>query len=982
MMIRRMRIKNIKSFGMGPDGSGVTVEFDRGVNRVGGRNGSGKSTIIEAMGFCLFDAEPVRGDSRMRVDSYLVRNGAKTGEIDVWVEASDCVYRVERDVGQTKRRWKVVREGEEYIEAEGDDEVRSFLAGLWGLGDSSRLSEIFHGLVGVKQGHFTRPFDSAPKAARDHFDPLLDVDIFRQCFDYLLEPAQKLKDQKRDLDVSVSGLSGQIEQLYDAPARLAESEARLVSASVGASRAAAELESARTVVEARDRALNARNDSERKLAAAKNDWQNAGTRRSAASIAVEESRAACEVLAQTETAYRDYCAAEQEYRACEEQRAVRDSLKQREGVMTADLARLAQEQSGVEESLARGRDLAAAKSEEASRRRRQLDARREMLAELEIRAQTSLCESERCAGWVNAVEGWGRALARACVQFEGDCGTLLTLVEETRGRDAHALQRSVARLDSARLEFGRIQAQLRAAEEKRATLAAQIESLSGGVCPFLGEPCAQFDSGRVESQIGEMDVTIRALQEAQNVAAQAEAEAVAVWNLEQERDRIFARRKGTMDTLAAGLAQILAAADDTTGREAAALLYARWPSETALPGLPDPPSDDPEGWSNVRSALRTLAVGLRSSLVVWRTGAEQLTTEGQQAVGQRDRESGSVETEERSIGLLIAEAGQLSGSAVELEQRLAAIREKRAGAEKALDGLRTELSASGGLEQRMNEVRSRLDGLREAHSRYVQHQQTAEKLPERAAALEAATGEEKLQHGAYLEAEHAFLEHQRLYDAGLHEQAREALQQAYLAHGKAQSDEARAKDDTEEQRARAGQLAALVTQREEALGEQDRVVARLAVLEKARQVLKNAQAAVAAGLTRHIQHRAQAIFNSMSPEPSQFEWDPADYRLTLHTATGLRRFAQLSGGQQMKAAIAMQLALVKEFSSAGLCAFDEPTYGLDAESRQMLADAIQKAQQECRFEQLLIVSHDEAFDDRVEHVVNLAYSPLTGTTNG
>lgn len=81
----------------------------------------------------------------------------------------------------------------------------------------------------------------------------------------------------------------------------------------------------------------------------------------------------------------------------------------------------------------------------------------------------------------------------------------------------------------------------------------------------------------------------------------------------------------------------------------------------------------------------------------------------------------------------------------------------------------------------------------------------------------------------------------------------------------------------------------------------------------------------------------------------------------------------------MKVAIAMQLALVKEFSSAGFCAFDEPTYGLDSEGRALLAEAVLRAQEECRFEQLFVVSHDEAFDDKVEHMVDLQYSSKQGT---
>jgi exonuclease SbcC len=79
----------------------------------------------------------------------------------------------------------------------------------------------------------------------------------------------------------------------------------------------------------------------------------------------------------------------------------------------------------------------------------------------------------------------------------------------------------------------------------------------------------------------------------------------------------------------------------------------------------------------------------------------------------------------------------------------------------------------------------------------------------------------------------------------------------------------------------------------------------------------------------------------------------------------------LSGGEQTKLALAMTLAMIQEFSGLKFCIFDEPTYGVDADSRQKLADAILKLQElgENRLDQLILVSHDDAFEGRIEHVV-------------
>ena len=82
----------------------------------------------------------------------------------------------------------------------------------------------------------------------------------------------------------------------------------------------------------------------------------------------------------------------------------------------------------------------------------------------------------------------------------------------------------------------------------------------------------------------------------------------------------------------------------------------------------------------------------------------------------------------------------------------------------------------------------------------------------------------------------------------------------------------------------------------------------------------------------------------------------------------------LSGGEQTKLALAMTLAMIQEFCGLKFCVFDEPTYGVDGDSRLKLAEAILAAQQAAGFDQLLLVSHDDAFDGRIEHTVRLSKS--------
>ena len=82
MIVQSIRLQNIKSYADGPDGQGVTISFEPGTNRIAGKNGHGKTTVIESLGYALFLTEPIFEES-FHLDTYFLRAGKKAAEIDV-----------------------------------------------------------------------------------------------------------------------------------------------------------------------------------------------------------------------------------------------------------------------------------------------------------------------------------------------------------------------------------------------------------------------------------------------------------------------------------------------------------------------------------------------------------------------------------------------------------------------------------------------------------------------------------------------------------------------------------------------------------------------------------------------------------------------------------------------------------------------------------------------------------------------------------
>src|SRR5258708_1202304 len=229
MNIQSIRLKNIRSYGEGAAGEGTTVQFRPGVNRVAGRNGHGKTTIIESLRYALFFRKPKFVENFWGA-TYLLGAGQEGGEIDVVFEPEGIAFRVERGLGTSRRRSKVVQLSDESICAMDDAEVSAWLCRLFGFDTMAHLSSLFSNLVGIKQGRLTRPFDSTKKEAKEFFEPLLEVAIFRQSTEQLADTQRRFRDLISEQENKSAGMVERMRMLADSeqkvPVREVEADVR------------------------------------------------------------------------------------------------------------------------------------------------------------------------------------------------------------------------------------------------------------------------------------------------------------------------------------------------------------------------------------------------------------------------------------------------------------------------------------------------------------------------------------------------------------------------------------------------------------------------------------------------------------------------------------------------------------------------------------------------------------------------------------
>ncbi|NMA61600.1 MAG: AAA family ATPase, partial [Firmicutes bacterium] len=173
MQIHQLRLINVKSY------VDETLEFQPGINFISGINGAGKSTIIESLGYALFDYNPY-------VLRQFLREGASQGEIQVLIEGSDeRLYRVIRKfTAGSSIKWEVWDEETSAMldELHGSEDVKIWLKRAMGVAPGDDLSDLFRQVIAVQQGQFTTPFLEIPSSRTQIFDAVLKVEDYRKAF--------------------------------------------------------------------------------------------------------------------------------------------------------------------------------------------------------------------------------------------------------------------------------------------------------------------------------------------------------------------------------------------------------------------------------------------------------------------------------------------------------------------------------------------------------------------------------------------------------------------------------------------------------------------------------------------------------------------------------------------------------------------------------------------------------------------------------
>ena len=892
MRIVSLELENTKSYHKS------RVGFTEGVNAIVGHNGAGKSTILEAIGFALFDS--LNGYKH----SDFVREGAKSATVTVTFISNldERHYQVIRRCGSSNQ-YTVYDSDLGAKLCDGKTDVTDFLRRHMGVDPSADLSRLFSDAVGVPQGTFTAAFLQTPAQRKAIFDPLLQVEEYKEAFDKLLLPLNTLKDRRKELAVDMAGLAARLEALPKLESAIAQRTQELAAAEVENAQVTQELQRVtkeRTALDAIQQEVaklqQQQQQASQHLAVLTEQVKSAEAAYAEATQAqtiVQRNQAGHALYGQMQAAQQKLEAERQARRKQEQQIA---ALEKQVSAKESELQTVTHDLVAVTAAEALVQTLAPAVAEqvevESALTAAQQQSARLADARTVLVRQQSECQrlQERLATVQRQLtEAAGVDLVRR--QLESTIETLRTVIDRNKEALAH------------------YKVEADAAKEQSTVL----QQLAVAQCPICEQPLTEAHRQQLLQRNEERLTGLRGQYKTQQQQIKLDEQQLKTHEDEAKTIQQRLLRLPRPDEQSALQQEVTSAQEALANSQKQVEALTSAPAQVEslkarLTALGDP---------RQRSAIATATAQRRPALLQQQS---QVTTALEQVRGQ-------LTVAQQAVSVYQHVDAELARVTSALQENLA-----------AYQAVLSHQRIADTLPQRMADV-SRLQALHLSATQTL-HQQT-----EAVAAMRTQFDQER--YTTLVGAEQML----RKQQGGLQTQIT-MLQNAQRG----------AQTELVELQA---QAVALSTLRQQAT----HMEAQITTLETLRGLLRQAGPYITKALIKQISDGAAQIFSDLMQDYTRhLQWGE-DYGITLEVDGRERQFAQLSGGEQMSAALALRLALLREMSNIDVAFFDEPTTNLDETRRDSLARQILDVK---GFRQLFVISHDDTFEQVTQNLIRIA----------
>ena len=491
MHISKIQLENIKSH------VSSTFEFTRGTTAITGENGAGKTTIIEAVAWALFDLLEYKKED-------FVRRGAKKGSVTVTFESGldEREYVVHRDTGAG---YHVIDPRLQTRVADKKEEVFRFLWQHLGLEPGTDLKSLFKQAIGVPQGTFTAIFLEGATERKTAFDRLLKVEEYRQA-------AEKLRETARFIDGRISAVRENIARAEGELLRSESIEEEYRTITEQADKFTKELDKIRADLGESQQRVKALDEREREIASLRTTFEQFTAEKEKSEIVVKQLddavKRASEAKSKAEGAqayYHRHLEVLGRLRELERERQERDRLRKQLAEIESAIANIKADQKRV------AQDLAAVQNA-----RTEIETLRPQVAEQE-KLEKEIADLRERAASAKALDEQIKSYTVRLARLRQDYKANSDRLKEIEAKSAAAAE--LTALEKRDAELTRGIAALYASLERDERFQNEIKN---GLCPILSERCLNLKEGQtleafVTSQFAELRIQIKGAESEHNV---------------------------------------------------------------------------------------------------------------------------------------------------------------------------------------------------------------------------------------------------------------------------------------------------------------------------------------------------------------------------------------------------------------------------------------------------------------------------------
>lgn len=929
MRINRVHLENYRIH------ESLDIEFSKGINLLLGDNGKGKSSILEAIGYALFDS-----DLRTNNQREAIKYGKKSAKIEIeFVGIDDEEYRVVRKIPGTTQLFK----GDEMIE--GKNEKIRELCGIKG-----DMKGIYDNVIVAKQNEFISAFKEKATEREKIFNKVFNTDIYAKIYEgYSREVASKYE---RELDMATNSFQNISEMIIDSKELEEKIEFQCENLKVQKEYEEV-LETRYSELKDNLRDMRALEINIEKLSGekrvAEQSIANRESEEKEITALIDESIQALKVAQENQKSFEEYQdlatqleKIKKEKRELEAERDRYYNFERKKSSVENELSQLIGEievQKNIGENHKKN---LSEKSEnlkelnlEKERKEREISLYRDKIDKIKPILEYSLDIEEKLEKALQTLEGQRLKIQ----ERESEIKKYSAEVESLERED---FKSKLLKLEGLEKEVKELEGRNRILESQAQENREAFSMLKSAICPYLKESCenlkgrdvGEFFNEKLERIEKERESNRQKIEELHGELELKDKIQNGLYRYEELKKEI-AQRKNEL--------------------EKESLKLENWEMKYQLKENEYSQYREKNNFSK-SDELQNLKLSYEISLNnldLNRDLQETKKLEGEIVNLRNEIEKSISKIEELNL-----KREELGNSLQEIEKFLEENREVIENFKKVnalLDNREQELKLlEPAKELYIENYKKSME--REKHSLNLKKVEEILKLErENLQALEKNLQEE--------------LERLSRYDKELlqkrEEELNEELKISREKIGNINSDITYLKEKLQE-----------ALKKEERLKEEkariERLKLKIQLTKSFREKIKNMGKEVSKNMLKEIEILATENFRKITGRGEKIIWSNEDkdrYSIYLFGDRGELKFEQLSGGEQVAVAISIRGAMSEIFTDSKFSIFDEPTNNLDSERRRSLADSIGEILK--NLEQSIIVTHDDTFREMAQRVIEL-----------